>query len=173
MRLERKRTEKIGKRGVPDIKSARVCTKRRHHHSIGVRGEASPAHHASPVRYARHGMEMSANFSRLSAWHMAEGQRSQCHCKLELTADALRRFRIMISGDPYPFAPSLHDVQGVAVVVGQPGRAAAVMEAVTKRNDAAWSVVCDHAGKMGESVGRVIGGQQDSARRKTRALLEM
>ena len=133
VRRELQRAEQIGEGRVAHIEPASECAEGRHHHSRRVGGKTAAADRAATMRNARDRMQMAADFAGRAARQVTEGQRTDRKFAAEGSADALGRVRIMIAGDPDPFAAALQPTQSVTVAIAQPRRPAAIMEAVAER----------------------------------------
>ena len=88
-------------------------------------------------------------------------------------ADAFGRIGIVVAGDPDPVAAALQASQRGAVGVGEPRRAAAVMEAVAERDHHARRIARDQRAEPRQRRRRVVGRQQHAARGEARAFFQM
>src|SRR6185437_1316655 len=108
-----------------------------------IGGKTAAADRTTTMRNARDRMQMSGDLAVLPGRQMTEGERAERERDGETAADILRRFRIVIAGDPDPVAAALKRGKFRAVTVREPRRAAAVMEAIAKRNDATRRITRD------------------------------
>ena len=173
MRGEGKRAEQIGKGRVAHIQSAGELAKGRHHHARCVGGKAAPAHGTAALRDARDRMQMAADFAGGAGRQMAEGQCAEHERLAERAADAVGRFGIVVSRDPYPVAAALHRHDIVAILVAEPRRPAAIMETVAERDDHARRIARDQLCEARQGGGGVVRRQQHPARGKARAFFQM
>ena len=104
---------------------------------------------------------------------VAKRQRADLERRQKPPADAFGRFGIVVAGDPDPVAAALQAPQRRAIGVGEPRRAAAVVEAVAQRHHRARRVARDQRREPGQRGRGVVGRQQHATRGEARALFEM
>ena len=109
MRGKRQRTEQSDKSAVANVEPAGIGAECRHHHPLGVGGEAAPRYAAAALRDPRAWMQMADNLSigAVRRRFMAKSKRPDCKFRGDAAADALRRIGIVVAGEPEPIAAAL------------------------------------------------------------------
>ena len=138
-----------------------------------VRGKAAPADRATAMGNTRDRMQMTADFTGCVARQVTEGQRTQGQAVSVRAPDTVRRFGIVIAGEPDPLAAALHAAQAFAIAIAMPRRAAAVVKTVAECHDTARPVIRNQMRQTSQRARGVVGRQQLPTRGKARAFLQM
>src|SRR5262245_34945407 len=116
---------------------------------------------------------MATDFAGTAFRFMTEHQRTYFQRFLEYATDSFGRLGVVIAGNPNPVASALQPCKRVTVLIAQPCRAAAVMKAVTERDDTARGMVRDQGRQICERTRGVIRGKHLATGGETRAFLQM